>query len=343
MKIKVVLFIIICCVVTAFINLDDSLFKIPDNWPKPKYDFSKNPLSKEKIELGRVLFYDPILSKDSSVSCNSCHSQYTAFAHVDHALSHGINNKIGKRNAPALANIAWESSFMWDGSVAHLDDQPLAPINNPDEMDEDMNAILIKLNRSSIYPDLFNKAFGNHSVSQENVLKAISQFMVTITSSNSKYDSVMRHQTIFTDQETNGYKLFQQNCSSCHKEPLFTSNQYENNGLAFDTTLNDIGRMKVTKDITDSMKFKVPTLRNLEFSYPYMHDGRFKKISDVLKHYTSGIKKSNPLSSKLEKPIVLSSSEKVDLTAFLLALTDRSFLFNQKYSYPKEILNKAQN
>jgi cytochrome c peroxidase len=160
--------------------------------------------------------------------------------------------------------------------------------------------------------------------------------MLTLVSSNSKYDSVTRKQTQFTAQEKNGYTLFQKNCASCHAEPLFTNLQFENNGLAVDTTLNDYGRMKITKNSNDSLKFKVPTLRNIEFSYPYMHDGRFKRLSDVLKYYTTGIQHSKTLAKQLEQPILLSSNQRVDLTAFLLTLTDRAFLFNPKHSFPKK-------
>lgn len=327
----------VCALLTAFISSQEQLFTIPPNWSQPLYDFSKNPLSPEKIEIGKALFYDPILSRNNSISCASCHSQYTAFTHADHALSHGIDDRIGTRNAPALMNLAWSNEFMWDGAIHHLDMQALAPINHPDEMGETTKNVVDKLQKSTLYPALFAKAFGDRVITGEYMLKSISQFMLTMVSSDSKYDSVMRKHTEFTTQETRGYILFRQHCSSCHVEPYFTSFQFENNGLPVDSTLNDYGRMRITQNSGDSLKFKVPTLRNIEFSYPYMHDGRFKKLSDVLKHYTSGIHHSKTLSKQLQNPIVLSSDEKVDITAFLLTLTDRSFLFNPKFSYPKHI------
>ena len=320
----------------AFKSLKYVPFDAPKNWPKPAYDFTKNPLSDEKIELGRVLFYDPILSKNNTISCASCHSQYTAFTHVDHSLSHGIDDRIGTRNSPALMNLAWHTSYMWDGAINHLDMQALAPISHPDEMGEKIESVVLKLQQSKRYRSLFYKAFGDSVVTGQHTLKAMSQFMLTLVSANSKYDSVMRKQAQFTAQEKNGYALFQKNCGSCHAEPLFTNLQFENNGLAIDTTLNDYGRMNVTKDSADCSKFKVPTLRNIEFSYPYMHDGRFKRLSDVLKHYTSGIHQSKTLAKPLLNPIVLSSNQKVDLTAFLLTLTDKAFLFNPNYSFPKK-------
>lgn len=320
----------------AFQMAKETLFEAPPHWPKPAYDFSKNPLTTNKVELGRALFYDPLLSKNNMISCASCHSPFTAFTHVDHDLSHGIDDRIGTRNSPALMNLAWHTSFMWDGAINHLDMQALAPISHPDEMGEKIESVVLKLQGSKNYRTLFYKAYGDSLITGEHTLKAMSQFMLTLVSANAKYDSVMRKQSQFTVQEKNGYALFQKNCASCHAEPLFTNLQFENNGLTVDTTLNDYGRMRITKNKNDSLKFKVPTLRNIEFSFPYMHDGRFKTIAAVLKHYTTGVKQSQTLSVHLQQPIILSSNDKVDLTAFLLTLTDKSFLFNAKYAYPKK-------
>ncbi|MEO8085662.1 MAG: cytochrome c peroxidase [Bacteroidota bacterium] len=338
---SLIIFILITSL-SAFTTIEERIFNVPPGWPKPKYDFTKNPLMPGKIALGRALFYDPILSRDSTISCNSCHSQFTAFAHVDHTLSHGIKNIIGTRNAPALMNLAWQPLFMWDGAINHLDMQPLAPISNHDEMNSSIDSVVIKLQRSKIYTSLFYNAYGGHIVTGENTLKAISQFMLTLVSDQSRYDSMIRKQVIFTSQENNGYQLFKQNCAACHTEPLFTNFKFENNGLTIDTTLNDSGRIKITNNENDLLKFKVPTLRNIEFSYPYMHDGRFKRLTDVLNHYTDGIEHNETLSNELQKPIVLSSNEKVDLVAFLLTLTDRNYFFDSRYSYPKEVFFKNQ-
>ena len=322
-------------VISGFRMLDDVPFQVPTNWPKPQYNFAKNPLNSDKIELGRHLFYDPILSRDSTISCSSCHSQFTAFTHVDHDLSHGIEDRIGFRNAPAVMNLAWQKAFMWDGAINHLDMQSLAPIENPDEMDEHFDRVIKKLNANTKYKTLFKNAFGDEQITGEKTLKAIAQFMLTIVSANSLYDKMLRKEISFNTQQENGYRLFKQHCASCHTEPLFTNGEFENNGLRIDTSLMDFGRMRVTQNTKDSLKFKVPTLRNIEFSYPYMHDGRFKKLSEVMNHYISGVQQGPTLSKKLQKKIELTSNEKVDLTSFLLTLTDREFLFNQKYSYPK--------
>lgn len=314
------------------------LFEVPDGWPTPVYNFKKNPLSEKKIEIGRMLFYDPVLSKDSTISCSSCHLQYTAFTHVDHDLSHGIADRIGTRNSPALMNLAWSRSFMWDGAVNHLDVQALAPISNPLEMDESIANVVYKLQRSKEYPSLFYEAYGDSIITGEHVLKSISQFMLTLVSANAKYDRVKSGEDTFTAREATGYKLFQKHCSSCHTEPLFTNQQFENNGLAVDETLKDNGRMAITKKAADSLKFKVPTLRNIEFSQPYMHDGRFKTLSQVLNNYIRGVQKSATLNPKLEKGIYLTNTEKADLIAFLLTLTDKEFLYNPKFSFPKNNL-----
>ncbi len=324
----------------AYIVPKQMFYTVPKSWPKPKYDFSKNPLTAEKIELGRALFYDPILSIDNTISCTSCHSQFTAFTHVDHPLSHGIEGKMGTRNSPALINLAWHSLYMWDGAINHLDMQSLAPITHPDEMGSTLEGVMRKLQKSPVYRKLFYKAYGDSTITGQYTLQALSQFMLTLVSSNSKYDSVMAKKAKFTLQEENGYKLFQKNCSSCHTEPLFSDYQFKNNGLPVDPLLKDYGRMKLTKNPQDSLKFKVPTLRNIEFSYPYMHDGRFKRLSDVLTHYAMGIQHSNTLAPELQKPVVLNSVEREELIAFLKTLTDKTFLFNPKFSYPKEVLTK---
>ncbi len=310
-------------------------FDVPKGFPKPVYDFKNNPLTEEGFQLGRKLFYDPILSKDSTISCASCHLQQTGFTHVDHDLSHGIEGKIGTRNSLTLQNLAWSKNFMWDGGVNHLDVQAIAPITSEVEMDETLENVVQKLNSNATYQNLFEKAFGTKKITGQLTLKAISQFVVTLTTANSKYDKVLKKEENFTEMEQKGYKLFQKHCASCHNEPLLASNGFKNNGLAIDPTLNDFGRMKITQNPNDSLKFKVPTLRNIEFTFPYMHDGRFKTLNEVVKHYNSGIQKSKTLAKELQKPINLSDNERVEIISFLKTLIDKEFLFNLKYGFPK--------
>lgn len=311
-------------------------FDIPKGFPKPIYDFKTNPLTKEGFELGRKLFYDPILSKDHTISCASCHLQQTAFAHVDHDLSHGIEGKIGNRNALTLQNLAWNQNFMWDGGINHLDVQGIAPITNPVEMDETMEHVVFKLNQNSTYKRLFWQVFKKNTITSKLLLHSLSQYLVALTTSNSKFDRVvLQNKEVFTVMEKKGYELFNQHCASCHPAPLFFVNQFKNNGLPIDATLNDLGRYQITQNPKDSLLFKVPTLRNIAFSFPYMHDGRFKTLTEVVKHYNSGIVHHKTLSSELLQPMNLNNNQRVELVAFLKTLTDSTFLFNKKYAYPR--------
>lgn len=317
-------------------------FSRPEHFPQPVYNFSENPLSEAKINLGRALFYDNILSVDSSVSCASCHSVYNSFAHTDHARSHGIQDRIGKRNAPALINLAWQPLFMWDGAVNHLDVQSLAPLTHPDEMGNNLNTLLARLRQSTLYPALFNSAYGDTSISSERFLKSIAQFMLTLVSANSKYDRVKRSETTFSVQEKKGYSLFKKHCNTCHREPLFSDYSFRNNGLPLNPDLNDSGRVAISLNPEDRFRFKVPTLRNLEYSYPYMHDGRFTRLSQVLKHYA--IPGGNPgvTDAALASGIYLSDEDKTDLMAFLLTLNDSSFVFNPSFGYPFTVFSTVK-
>lgn len=309
-------------------------FNVPPGWPAPLVDFSRQPLDEYKIQLGRALFYDPILSLDSSVSCANCHSPFTAFAHTDHALSHGIGDRIGRRNAPALMNLAWQPRFMWDGAFTDLEQQILFPITHPGEMGEDTIRLEHKLQNIQFYRERFATAYGDSAVTTARMTGAIREFLLTLVSSGSRYDSVQLQQTIFNEQEARGYALFKARCASCHTEPLFSNYGFENNGLAPDTLLRDAGRAGITKRSSDSLKFKVPSLRNIAHTYPYMHDGRFKNLRQVLDHYSGDLHFSPTLAEVLQNNPILETNEKTDLLAFLLTLTDRKFLFNPAHGYP---------
>lgn len=339
-RIYIIVFALLICF--GFITSPDG-FVLPEHFPPPVYNFKANPSSSEKVALGRALFYDPVLSKDGTISCASCHSPYNAFAHTDHDLSHGIGDSIGTRNAPALFNLAWQPSFMWDGAIHHLDMQALAPISHPREMGEDIKQVVQKLQQSEYYPTLFFNAYKDSIITGEYVLKALSQFQLTLVSAASKYDNVQLGKEKFTTQEANGYDLFTQYCNTCHTEPLFSNYGFARNGLPVDTTLNDFGKWMITRQPADSLLFKVPSLRNLSYTYPYMHDGRFQKLSEVLDYYTKGIQHRPALSKELASPISMTTNEKVDLIAFLLTLNDKEFVFDKKHQFPKEILSKPKD
>ena len=303
-------------------SLQDLSLIYPSYFPKPIYDFKKNPLK---------LFYDPILSRDHTISCSSCHLSNQAFSHAGNHLSKGIEDGIGDRNSPAIFNLAWQKTFMWDGSVVNIDVQALAPINHPKEMGEDINVAVRRINKSKKYKTLFYKSFGDSLATSERLMKALSQFQLTIVSANSKYDKVKQGKETFSQSEKNGYQLFKQNCSSCHQEPLFSTYEFANNGLSYNAKLKDYGKWNKTFEPADKMMFKIPSLRNLAFTYPYMHDGRFQTLYEVLEHYEKGIEKSPTLSKQLEKPIVFTTKEKEDLLAFLATLNDSVLVSNEEY------------
>ena len=308
-------------------------FSYSSTFPTPVYDVNQHDFSYSKFNLGRTLFYDPILSVDSTVSCATCHEQPHAFAGHNGAFSEGVFGQIGNRNSPSIVNSAWIPKFMWDGGVNHIEVMPIAPITNPIEMHETLENVLVKLKRSTKYQSLFKKAFGNESITDQQMLKALSTFMAMIVSDQSKYDKVMRGETNFTNQEAIGYQLFNQKCASCHSGELFTDFEYRNNGL--DQTFSDIGRGLITQNPQDYGKFKTPSLRNIELTYPYMHDGRFYNLTQVLDHYSTGIQQSTTLDSSLQNGIALTSSEKTALIAFLKTLTDYELLTNRWLSEPR--------
>jgi len=306
-------------------------FVNPSYFPKPTYNLENNPISKAKFELGRKLFYDPILSANNTISYGSCHIQTSAFTHHGHTVSHGILDRLGTRNSPAIMNLAWASSFMWDGGIVDLDLQAIAPITNHVEMDDSLPNVLAKLRTHAQYPGLFKNAFGSSDVTGINFLKALSQFMVMCVSNNSKYDSVKRNQASFTTVEIQGYQVFQQKCETCHKEPLFTDYSFRNNGLSI-SYQNDEGRFLVTNNPVDKYKFKVPSLRNLSYTAPYMHDGRLLTLDAVLDHYTTNVQATQNLDALLQNGITLNAVERTNLLAFLKTLDDKSFLLDKRLS-----------
>lgn len=323
MKKYLYLFLLIIFII-SFKSRNEYVISYPKSWPKPAYDFKKYPLDSAKVRLGRILFYDSKLSRDGTISCASCHLQQTGFTHIDHDLSHGIDGKIGKRNSLALINLAWSKQFMWDGAIHHIDVQALAPISNPDEMDNSINQVVATLRKSNGYKNKFAEAWGDTTITGERVLKSIAQFCLTLVSSHSKYDKVINKTgEKFSVIEQKGYEVFKAKCNSCHTEPLFTNNTFQKNGIEIDTSLNDIGRMLVTQKAKDSLLFKVPTLRNIAVTYPYMHDGRYANIQMVLFHYSTNTK------MKIE----LGEQDKKALIAFLKTLTDEAFLRDKAYSF----------
>jgi len=310
-------------------------FIVPPGFPAPQYQFTNNPLTQEGFDLGRKLFYDGRLSKDGSVPCASCHQRIAAFGTYDHNLSHGYNNQHTLRNAPGLFNMAWLKEMYWDGSISHIEVLPQAHITAPNEMAEDMNTVIGKLQQDAHYPGMFKAAFGDQTINSQRMLFAITQFVASLVSANSKYDRVKQGKASFTTEEQSGYTIFQAKCTGCHTEPLFTDNSFRNTGLPLDGFLKDYGRMRITHQAADSLKFKVPSLRNVDLTFPYGHDGRFLSINSVLEHYTTGVQDGPTIDPLVKNKIPLSNVEKYYLVQFLRTLTDSSFITDQKFAQPQ--------
>lgn len=313
-------------------------FVQPENFPNAEYTFSNNPVTKEGFALGRLLFYDPILSADSTVACANCHQQARGFSDPVHRFSKGVGDASGFRNAPAIQNMAFQNHFFWDGGVNHLDFVPINAITSTVEMHETLAGVIVKLQRSDRYESKFEAAFGSAEIDSRKILYALSQFLCLIVSSNSRYDLYIRNEgEQLTAAEQEGLALFQSKCATCHAGDLFTDGSFRNNGL--DSVFNaDNGRQRVTEFDGDRGKFKVPSLRNAEVTFPYMHDGRFRTLEEVLDHYRNGIICSKTLDPLLKQSdnfgIAISDDEKGKIIAFVKTLTDRQFIQDKRFSNP---------
>lgn len=313
--------------------------ELPSNFPEIAYNLENNPLTQAGFELGKDLFYEGKLSLNNSIPCAFCHEQAFAFTHHGHNLSHGVNGGIGFRNAQPIQNLAFQNSFMWDGSSSHLDLQPIIPITSELEMGETLSNVISKLQEEPYYQNQFSRAFEDGEINTENMLKALSQFMIAMISSNSKYDKFVRNEdnVSLTTLESDGLNTFQIKCATCHATDLFTDQSFRNNGLPINPQLNDKGRFNVLENPDDLYKFKVPSLRNVEVSYPYMHDGRFSTLQAVLNFYDSGMVDNGNVDQLFLRAdgsygITLSDYEKESLIAFLKTLTDNQFLEDERFS-----------
>ncbi len=318
--------------------------------PFPKPDIAAdNELTIQGVQLGRMLFYEKKLSKDGSMACASCHNQVNSFSDIT-ALSVGVDKLNGKRNAMPIVNLAWhKEGFFWDGRAATLRIQSLKPIQDVLEMHETLENVVTKLKADKVYTDQFTRAFKDPEITSEKVSLALEQFMVTMVSFNSRFDQYKRGEIQLSDSEKRGEMLFNREkdplngikgaeCFHCHGGYDFANFQYTNNGLESDNQFTDLGRYNVTKLDEDKARFKVPTLRNIELTGPYMHDGRFATLEEVIEHYNSGVKFSSTLDPLLtnvaNEGLELSSQDKQDLINFLKTLTDQEYIKNTKFSNP---------
>ena len=304
----------------------------------PKVDLpADNPLTIEGVELGQRLFNDARLSRNNAQSCASCHDYSKAFTD-GRVNSIGVEGHPGRRNAMPLMNLAWAKEFFWDGRAKSLREQVLMPIQDAHEMNERLDAVVAKLAADSKYPARFNAAFGSTNISAEVMALALEQYLLTLVSQDSKFDRAARKLEKLTPQEQRGLQLFVTehdparglrgaDCFHCHGGNLFSNHQFMNNGLA--GRASDVGRMEVTGAETDHAKFKVPSLRNVSLTAPYMHDGRFATLEDVVEHYNGRLHRTRTLDPNLakhpESGLGLSAEDKAALVAFLKTLTDESF------------------
>lgn len=300
-----------------------------------------NPQTIEGVALGKKLFFDTILSSNGTQACASCHAPQYAFTD-NTPTSDGIDGIFGTRNSMPLFNLAWNygERFTWDGKELSLERQAEEPVQNPIEMHSNWDNVVSRLQMHPEYPELFRLAFKTSTVTKELTTKAIAQFERTLISANSKFDKYSLGEISLTAQELNGLDIFLRedkgDCFHCHgnpNNPLWTDNIFHNNGL--DATFTDLGLGSVTGDPNDNGKFKSPSLRNLAYTAPYMHDGRFSTLDDVINHYSEGIQNSptiDPLMKQIAQGgVQLSDQDKADLKAFLLTLSDPSFINNSDF------------
>lgn len=336
---------------TAVINaqLDETPYAFSyTGFPDP--ELNGNALTVEGVKLGRMLFYEKAMSRDNSISCASCHVQEHGFSDPN-TLSEGVDGSLGKRQAMSVFNTAWHrNEFFWDGRAHLLRDQALMPIQDELEMKETLPNVVAKLSEDVTYQVQFIKAFGDEVITEERIALALEQFMNSIISNRSKYDQFVAGELTLTESEERGRTLFfgeynpafpdisGADCAHCHGGANFDNNRYMNNGLDIEADQTDMGREEVTSDPNDKAKFKVTSLRNIELTAPYMHDGRFSTLEEVVDHYNENIKVSPTLDPALEYTtqtgLMLSEQDKIDLIAFLKTLTDNEMVMDERYSDP---------
>lgn len=308
-----------------------------------------NPLTTEGVELGRFLFFDNLLSANGQMSCASCHLPEMAFTD-NQAVSKGVQGVAGKRSSMSLANIGYvNTGLFWDGRVKTLEEQAFLPVEDPIELHSSWTKVVAKLQAHADYPTRFRKAFGiknTAEITKELAIKAIAQFERTLISDNARIDRIFRRADTITDDEYDGYILFfnaagapDAQCGHCHSSPFYDSNDFFNNGLDAAATLTDfkdLGRGQFTKKLNDNGKFRAPSLRNIELTAPYMHDGRFKTLEEVINHYASGghyADNVDPFIPQI-KLINMNTKQKRQIIAFLKTLTDSSFVNNPQFKSP---------
>lgn len=302
---------------------------IPIDFPELNSSVYNNMPTQYGVELGEKLFFDRQLSADNTISCSSCHIQESAFAdHNPKAI--GIEGRIGLRNAPPVQNMAFMQFYNWDGNKLQLENQPLVPIITHEEMDSSILEVIGKLESDPSYIELFNKAFQGEGITADGIYNSIAQYEYTLISSNSKYDRVKQNEgETFTTSEAQGYAVFQNKCISCHSTELFTDQSFRNIGFPINPDSEEGGRARITGLVEDYMRFRVPSLRNIEYTAPYGSFGQFETLEDLLDYLDNGVLEADNLDPILKdnnNRIPLTTQEKTDLIAFMKTLSDAEFL-----------------
>lgn len=314
-----------------------------------------NPMTDAGVQLGRMLFYEERLSSNSTVSCATCHKQALAFTDGE-TFSVGVDGTPTRRNSMSLTNLLWVRNFFWDGRSKSLEEQSIVPLTDPHEMGQSLEISGKKLQDTKTYPPMFEKAFGSKEITADRILKAIAQFERTLISANSKYDQFLRGEYAPAEDELAGLRLFSTgpqpqknirgaNCAHCHGIPKTFADLFHNNGL--DSVPIDLGRGSITNQSIDRGRFRVPTLRNIALTAPYMHDGRFRNLKEVLDHYSDHVRPSETLSPFISessnetdgKTLKLTEKEKFEIISFLNMLTDYDFIQNPEFADPEISVN----
>lgn len=336
---KYVLIFLLCCFILVACNKKDAnvqksfdnpeiALSLPAEFPATNSSFNANKPTKYGVELGAVLFNDKRLSADNTISCASCHQQYYAFADTN-AKAIGIEGRVGLRNAPPIQNMAFMTFFNWDGNVLQLEKQPLVPIITHEEMNSSIVEVIGKIGVDQGYKSLFIKAFGDESITPDRIYKSIAQYEYTLISANSKYDNVKKNKgATFTVSEARGYELFKAKCSSCHSTELFTDQSFRNIGFPINTNKEEAGRARLTGREEDYMAFRVPSLRNAEYTAPYGSFGQFPSLIAVLEYMDKGVIYSenlDPILKENNNRIPMTKQEQEDIISFIKTLSDPVF------------------
>ncbi|SEA51526.1 cytochrome c peroxidase [Psychroflexus halocasei] len=313
----------------VFYNNPEASINIPIGFPEVNNSYYTNIPTKYGVELGKKLFHEKRLSADNTISCASCHIQSNAFAD-NNAQAIGIEGRIGLRNTPPIQNLAFMRFYNWDGSKLQLESQPIVPIITHEEMDSSIIESIGKIQNDVSYLELFQKTFGDEEITPERIYNSIAQYEYTLISANSKYDKVMRNEgESFTENEAQGYQLFQEKCSSCHSTELFTDQSFRNIGFPINPDSNEAGRARITGIDADYMSFRVPSLRNVEYTAPYGSFGQFETLIDILDYFDEGVLDANnldPIFKNNGNRIPLTEQEKAFLISFMKTLSDTDFI-----------------